>query len=130
MESDFVTLLPLFSEIATVAVAAIIATRSAATGNLTRNSSIGIRTRHTQASDDAWRAGHSAALPLMKLTGWIAIVVVVSAIMAGIAFDTTWSISIGLFGLILEVAVVFWATARANRAARAAIDAAARPSSG
>lgn len=66
----------------------------------------------------------------MKLTGWIAVVVVVSAIMAGIAFDTTWSISIGLFGLILEVAVVFWATSRANRAARAAIDAVARHDSG
>lgn len=122
MNSDLVTLLPLFFGIAIVAVAAITATRSAAHGNLARNSSIGIRTRHTQVSGEAWLAGHAAALPLMKLTGWVAVATIVLAIAAGTAFNTTWSITIALIGLTLEVAVVLWATAIATRAALSVID--------
>lgn len=122
MDSDLVTLLPLFFGIATVAVAAITATRYAAHDNLARNSSVGIRTRHTRASDEAWLAGHATALPAMKVTDWVAVVTIVLAIVAGATFDTTWSISIGLIGLTLEVAVALWATAIANRAARAVID--------
>lgn len=36
--------------------------RAAASGRLGRNGVVGIRTRATQASDEAWRAAHAAAV--------------------------------------------------------------------
>lgn len=42
-------------------------TRAGATGGMGRNGAIGIRTRATKRSDDAWQAGHAAALPVVRI---------------------------------------------------------------
>lgn len=41
------------------------------TGQLSRNSLIGIKTKYTLASDQAWRKGHEAAAPLVSLAAWL-----------------------------------------------------------
>lgn len=40
-------------------------------GTLTRQSFVGIRTRTTMASDEAWRAAHDVAWPWMAVGAWI-----------------------------------------------------------
>jgi hypothetical protein len=51
-----------------VAVVALVTTHCAASGKLNRNGIAGIRIPSTMASDDAWRAGHRAAIPIVWLT--------------------------------------------------------------
>ncbi len=41
-------------------------TRMGASGELGRNGAVGIRIRATRRSDEAWRAGHAAALPVAR----------------------------------------------------------------
>lgn len=67
-------------------------TREAARGEVGRGGPMGIRTRHTQASDAAWQAGHVAA------AGW-----------------NRWSILVAVLTVALSVAA-----REANAAARAA----------
>ena len=43
-----------------------VVTRMGANGDVGRNRAVGIRTRATQRSDAAWRAGHAAALPVTR----------------------------------------------------------------
>ena len=44
-------------------------TRAGATGGISRNGAVGIRTRATKRSDDAWQAGHAAALSVVRILG-------------------------------------------------------------
>lgn len=60
--------------------------RGAASGSIDRNSAVGIRTKATQSSDEAWRAGHVAAAPWLSAT----------AITAGGAGVVTLGLSIAL----------------------------------
>ncbi|MGW9112141.1 SdpI family protein [Microbacterium sp. NPDC055683] len=93
-------------------------------GDLERNGRIGIRTRHTLASDAAWDAGHRAAVPGMVGT----LACCGSAILVGvvllIAFGdrlpdlAALAVVLGGYGAVLLSGVP---TVRAaNRAARAA----------
>ncbi|WP_316292067.1 SdpI family protein, partial [Clavibacter michiganensis] len=68
-----------------LAVAALLilgTTQLAAWGLLKRNGWIGIRTRPLMASDEAWRAGHVAALPALRST---CLPVAIGGVIGGIA---------------------------------------------
>ncbi|AEX68790.1 SdpI family protein [Corynebacterium diphtheriae] len=43
----------------------------AMSGNIQRNSAIGIRTKETKKSDSAWLEGHRKATPILRATGII-----------------------------------------------------------
>ncbi|UWF03665.1 SdpI family protein [Corynebacterium diphtheriae bv. gravis] len=43
----------------------------AMSGNIQRNSAIGIRTKETKKSDSAWLEGHRKATPILQATGII-----------------------------------------------------------
>lgn len=93
--------------------------RAGARGDLDRHGAVGIRTRHTQASDAAWRAGHAAAATWVKWSTLVALITV----MAGLALQ--WSVGdpfgviTALGGLLVHVIVLLLATRDANAAARA-----------
>jgi hypothetical protein len=111
-------LIPLALSVVLVAVVIVVVTRMAAEGRLARNGSAGIRTRHTQASDAAWVAGHAAALPAVRRAVPLA---VVTLVLMGAAYATLgegWGIGAGLLGLAAQTAVLFQGAAAANRAAR------------
>jgi hypothetical protein len=96
-------------------------TRQAAEGSIGVNASVGIRTRHTRASSAAWVAGHVAALPIMKIMWPVAggglLAAVVVQLIAGGPTDT----GVAFLALIAQTAVLLYAAAAANRAARSAI---------
>jgi hypothetical protein len=101
-----------------LAVAALLilgTTQVAAWGGLKRNGWIGIRTRPLMTSDEAWRAGHRAALPALRGTCIpVAIGGVIGAAASGVGMN-----SVATWGSLLLVGGIVWSTFRAGRAARA-----------
>lgn len=100
---------------------------SAAVAELGKNSSVGIRTRATQASEAAWVAGHRAAVPWTRRVSWYAVVVgallTVGGLAAAAGLEPVWGplllvlYALGFGGLLLGVVPI---TRAANRAAREA----------
>ncbi|MBP3036494.1 SdpI family protein [Arthrobacter sp. zg-ZUI100] len=98
----------------------IAVTRQAAEGLVGINGSFGIRTRYTRASDDAWVAGHRAALPVVKAMWPVAGVGLAAAVIVHISFGGSAGTGVAFLALMAEVAVVLRSAAVANRAAKAA----------
>lgn len=120
MESALAGLVTLLFSVVLIAGVSVSVTRGAATGQLPRGGGAGIRTRRTQASDDAWRAAHTAALPLVNRTGWVATGAVAAALIAQTLFGGMWGMAAAGAGMAIEVGVLVVAARRADRAARAA----------
>jgi hypothetical protein len=101
-----------------LAVAALLVlgtTQLAAWGALKRNGWIGIRTRPLLVSDEAWRAGHRAALPALRGTCLpVAIGGIIGSIAAGAGMN-----SVASWGALLLVGGIAVGTFRAGRAAKA-----------
>ncbi len=86
---------------------------------LERNSLIGIRTRATMASDDAWRAGHRAAAALLGVAAWSSGGIGVTGTVLAIAGSWLAGVAVAA-GYLALVVLLVTATVRAGRAARAA----------
>jgi hypothetical protein len=100
-----------------LAVAALLilgTTQLAAWGLLKRNGWIGIRTRPLMASDEAWRAGHAAALPALRRT---CLPVAIGGVIGGIAAGAGMN-SVASWGSLLLVGGIVWSTFRAGQAAK------------
>jgi len=78
----------------------------------------GIRTRHTQASDAAWAAGHTAALPRVSRTVPVAVATVVATVITTVLGGSGWGAAVGVTGLLVETVVLVSAAGVANAAAR------------
>lgn len=92
---------------------------------LPRNGLFGIRTAQTKASDEAWRVGHRAALPLLRVAVVVAVIaafvllglsVWLSHVAPGLAKSVDATVVQVLFGVV--VVVVLAAAVKANAAAR------------
>ncbi len=100
----------------------VFVTRQAAEGLIGRNASGGIRTRYTKASDTAWIAGHTAALPVVK-TMWLAAGAgVLLTISAQVLVGGEAGAVVGVAALLAHVAILLRAAAVANSAARSVTD--------
>lgn len=80
--------------------------RSVIAGALSRNGAMGIRTKATKSSDEAWERGHRAALPWLLATvataGLPAVAAVALAIVSGIADGEASSVT-GIGGITFAV---------------------------
>ncbi|WP_277207855.1 SdpI family protein [Isoptericola croceus] len=84
------------------------------------NSEIGIRTRPTKASPEAWVAGHRAASASLTAGGWVAGSAAVLTIVAGVLVEDASSVGfVGVAGYVASIYCLVVTTRRANRAARA-----------
>ncbi|SRR5690606_1549594 len=87
------------------------------------NMGIGIRTRATKSSPEAWRAGHVAARPWLIVAGAVALAVAVADLVlvaAGVSADVILIVAMSTYAGALVLVVV--GALRANRAARSVAD--------
>lgn len=88
-------------------------------GGLTRNLAIGIRTKHTLASDQAWSSAQRSALPYL-----IAIAIIAGSHAAALltvqlsGYSETLGHILAVSGFLLIVAIGLLALGAANRAAK------------
>lgn len=114
--------LGLGTALAPVSVAAHVVAAVSRSGQLSLNHSIGIRTRHTVASDEAWQAGHAAAAPTMARAAWTGyaflVVMAATALALGLANAAPWLLGLAVAGLVTVVVILSAARRSADRAAR------------
>jgi len=102
-------------------------TRAAGRGALPHNGAVGIRTRATQASDEAWRAAHEAALPAMLRAAQISYVLAAFSVFVAVAFaagglPVEWALVPLGIGFVAQLSYCLQGVRVANRAAQAVTD--------
>lgn len=85
---------------------------------LARNAAIGIKTRHTSASDDAWFAGHQQAAPLLAAVSWAGWAALASAAVLCLLGQFGFAFAAIGTGYLAAIALLVISTATANKAAR------------
>lgn len=93
--------------------------RAIRSGSLERNTAIGIRTRATLSSDEAWEAGHREARPYLQATALVGIVGVVVSVAALPFVQSGGRYVVPVAAFVVQIAVLAWGAARANSAAKA-----------
>lgn len=96
----------------------VFVTRQAADGSINRNAAAGIRTRYTQASEEAWTAGHAAALPVVKRMWIVGVAGILIAVSVHFLVGDQAGPVTALVALIAQTVILFGSAAAANRAAR------------
>ncbi|MEM6109100.1 SdpI family protein [Mycobacterium sp. 050272] len=114
-------LMSAFWAVCQIAAAVVLITVNwrAANGRLKRNQWTGIRTPSTMSSDQAWVAGHRAALRLTPLYIFFTATTLVALLVAtlwGWSFGVTMLVGVG--GLLVSVPVALYSAIVAGRAAK------------
>lgn len=96
--------------------------KDAASGKISRNAAIGIRTRETKKTEEGWRAGHLAATPILTTTGKASLIIAAVLVVLGFFGEklSTLTITVGVLGYVVVIGGVLWAKVVANGAAKAA----------
>lgn len=98
--------------------------RAVAGGAVPPNSAIGIRTRATQTSESAWRAGHQAADPwllAMAMCGYGAALLslALALVLRLMSRDSPLPLIVAVLGFVVVITALVIAAAKADAAARA-----------
>lgn len=88
------------------------------TGQLSRNSLIGIKTRHTLASDRAWQKAHELAAPLVSLAARVGLFLLVCAVIMCLVQQFSIAFALTALGYIATISLLLWSARVANTAAK------------
>ena len=119
MTDEIAGLVPLLFALVVLPAMSIPVVRWAAEDALGRNGSAGIRTRHTKVSDEAWAAGHAAALPVVRKMVPVAAIGLPTALIVQVLGGGYTGTAVAAVALICEVVVLLRTAGAANRTARA-----------
>jgi hypothetical protein len=98
--------------------------RRTAAGTFRRNHIYGLRVASTLSSDEAWDAGHRAALPHLKVSGWFGVVMTVITVALIFGFVASGNgvpealVAAPLTAVCLQSVAVVVGTVAANKAAK------------
>ncbi|MGV0869903.1 SdpI family protein [Corynebacterium kalidii] len=98
--------------------------RRTAAGAFKRNHVYGLRLASTLASDEAWDAGHRAAVPHMRVSGWFGVVMTVITVALILGFVVSGNdvpealVAVPLGALCIQLVGMTWGTVAANKAAK------------
>ena len=106
MSEELGGLIPLLFVLVFLPGLCVAVTRQAADGLIGMNGSAGIRTRYTKASEEAWVAGHRAALPVVKRMWPVAGVGVAAAVAVQVTAGGAWGIGAAFLALIVQTMVL------------------------
>lgn len=108
-----------------VLIGALCALSRSRIADLGPNSVIGLKTKATTASPEAWRIGHEAASSLLRaalITATVVVAVTVGAsmvsVLSGSAIATGLAVTVPAVGLGVQAILMVLATVRADKAAR------------
>lgn len=118
MSDEIAGLIPLLFAVLVLPGMSVPLVSWAADGSIARNGAAGIRTRHTQASDEAWVAGHAAALPVVRKMWPVAAVGLVSAVVVQVLGGGYTGTAVAAAAFVTQIIVLLRAAGAANRAAR------------
>jgi uncharacterized membrane protein len=111
-----------------ITVVLIVLASRAANGRLARNQWVGIRTPSTMRSDQAWKAGHAAALRMAPLFVIVTVVICVALFAAALYASTTKVVVfIGFGSLAVLLVLLIYSALVASKAAKAADDGTGQP---
>ena len=119
MTDEIAGLVPLLFALVVLPAMSIPVVRWAAEDALWRNGSAGIRTHHTKVSDEAWAAGHAAALPVVRKMVPVAAIGLPTALIVQVLGGGYTGTAVAAVALICEVVVLLRSAGAANRTARA-----------
>ena len=110
-----------------ITVVLIVLASRAANGRLARNQWVGIRTPSTMRSDQAWKAGHAAALRMAPL--FVIVTVVIIRVVRGraVCVHDQVVVFIGFGSLAVLLALLIYSALVASKAAKAADDGKGQP---
>lgn len=114
---SFSTLSLMFGLAILALTASILAPRSA-DGRLKRNTMVGLRTRHTLSSDEAWLAAHHHAAPMLRVTAWTGWILLVIAAVFSLLKIFPAAFVVATAGFIACLALLLVAGFRANNVAK------------
>nr|WP_255804928.1 SdpI family protein [Corynebacterium kalidii] len=98
--------------------------RRSAAGTFRRNHIYGLRVPSTLSSDEAWDAGHRAAVPHMRVSGWFGVVMTVITVALILGFVVSGNdvpealVAVPLTAVCLQTVAVVVGTVAANKAAK------------
>lgn len=104
----------------TLSILCLSLSKAATAGSIHRNSAIGIRTRGTNKSDEAWVHGHREAAPVLKATGFIIVPLTAVFFISSLAAEDAPLLAL-VFGPLAYAAAIggiLWGTAVAHKAAQ------------
>lgn len=112
----------LYAAFGLVVVSALVLTipQQAASGKLSKNIAVGIRTRETKKSEEAWQAGHLAAIPILKATGIIGLIMAGVLIISGLFGEKMSAVTVtsAILGYVVTIGGVLVARFRAHSVAK------------
>ena len=92
------------------------------TGTLPRNGVVGVRTKATMSSDEAWDAGHRAAAPALRRTAWFGLVLIAITVIVLVIVepgeDPGWEFLFPVVGFVGVTVGICLAGVVANRVAK------------
>lgn len=108
-----------------------VVTRQASQGAIDVNAALGIRTKSTRSSQQAWEVAHRAALPWVAVAAVVGVSTAVFSVTSLVLASTVGSseaapVVVLIAGYVGLLVLLFVATSVANRAARATGDAEGR----
>lgn len=94
--------------------------QQAASGKVSKNIAVGIRTRETKKSEEAWQAAHLAVMPILKATGIVGLIITGVLIISALFGEkmSTVTVTSGILGYIVTIGGVLVARFHAHNVAK------------